>query len=62
MQSRGIVTAEEAKLLFSNVKTLLAVNQTLLSDLIKRVETAQGNNLGESFLLFVRSLCLSARD
>lgn len=47
MQSKGIVTAEEAKLMFSNVKTLLAINKTLLSDLIGRVKATHGNNLGD---------------
>ncbi|ELR15004.1 uncharacterized protein ACA1_211800 [Acanthamoeba castellanii str. Neff] len=47
VNSKGIVTAEEAKLMFSNVKTLLAINKTLLSDLIGRVKATHGNNLGD---------------
>ena len=55
MQSKGIVTAEEGRRLFSNVKTLMAINQALLADLEARVGASQGNNIGECFLLFVRA-------
>jgi hypothetical protein len=53
LQSKGIVTAEEGRRLFSNVKTLMAINQALLADLEARVGASQGNNIGECFLLFV---------
>lgn len=52
LQSKGIVTAEEGRRLFSNVKTLMAINQALLADLEARVGASQGNNIGECFLLF----------
>jgi hypothetical protein len=53
MQSQGVVTAEEARRLFSNSKTLMAINQALLADLETRLIASQGNSLGECFLNFV---------
>jgi hypothetical protein len=58
MQSARIVTAEEARRLFSNVKTLMAINQALLADLEARVRVSQGDSIGECFLLFVTNSSL----
>ena len=55
----GILTPEEVKDIFSNVKLLVNVNQALLEDLSKQAKQTNGEELGQSFVLLVHYLSLS---
>lgn len=50
----GILTPEEIKDIFSNIKLLVGVNGALLEDLLKQVKDTNGEELGQSFMLLVR--------
>ena len=49
-----IATKEEVHVLFSNVQQLIEVSKMLLTDMVQRVKETNGDELGDSFLLFVR--------
>lgn len=58
MLEENVATREEVNLIFSNVRQLIEVNRMLLQDIAQRVAATDGNELGDSFLLLVRSSAL----